>query len=92
MLNVKIDYFPKALLQASECNDRCSGVLMAEVKSGDKGALSIKSKYIPGSSYSFSVELDYGRSYMGKFCVELRINPKLGNFFGTVGIGNVLSV
>ena len=67
-------------------------MIIANIISGDTGALSVKSRFIPGSSYSFSVELDYGRSYMGKFCVELRINPKLGNFFGTVGIGNVLSV
>ena len=65
---------------------------MAEIKSGDTGALSVKSKYIPGSSYSFSVELDYGRSYMGKFSVELKINPALSHFFGAVNISDTLLV
>ena len=91
VLNIKVDYLPQKLLQATECNDRCSGVLKAEVVEGDK-AISVKSKYIPGSSYSFSVELDYGRSYMGKFSVELKINEKLGSFFGGVGISNGLTV
>ena len=66
---------------------------MANIKEGDKGALSVKSKYIPGSSYSFSVEIDFGRSYIGQFSVELKINPAVTKkFFGNVGTSNSLLV
>ena len=65
VLNIKIDYFPPELLQSEDCNNRCSGVIQAELVEGDTGAISISSKYLPGSSYSFSVEIDFGRSYIG---------------------------
>ena len=54
-MNIKVDYLPQKLLQSNECNDRCSSILNAEIKSGDKGAISIKSSFIPGSSYVFAV-------------------------------------
>ena len=93
MINVKADYLPQKLLQSSDCNDRCSSVLVAEVLSGDTGVVSIKSKFIPGSSYSFSVEVDFGRSYIGKFSLAVKINPVVGNkYFGTVGFAHKLIV
>ena len=93
MINVKLDYLPQKLLQSSDCSDRCSSVLVAEIISGDKGALSIKSKFIPGSSFSFSVEVDFGRAYIGQFSIEIQINPVVGNkFFGTVGVAHKLVV
>lgn len=68
-------------------------MIIANIISGDTGALSVKSRFIPGSSYSFSVEIDFGRSYIGQFSVELKINPAVGNkFFGTVGTSNTLVV
>ena len=80
-------------MQSTECNDRCSNVLLASIESGDKGAVSIKSSFIPGSSYSFSVEIDFGRSYIGKFSVSVTINPTVGQkFFGTVGTSESLKV
>lgn len=65
VLNVKLDYLPKPLLQSTECNDRCSSVLVASITKGDSGAVSTKSSFIPGSSYAFSIEIDFGRSYIG---------------------------
>ena len=93
MINVKVDYLPQKLLQSQECNDRCSSVLVAEIISGDTGALSTKSRFIPGSSFSFSVEVDFGRSYIGQFSIEIKINPVVGNkFFGSVGFAHSLVV
>lgn len=92
VLNIKIDYFPQELLQSEECNDRCSGVIQAELISGDTGAISINSKYLPSSSYSFSVEIDFGRSYIGEFTAELKINPALSKFFKNVSIDEILTI
>ena len=64
-MNIKVDYLPQKLLQSNECNDRCSSILNVEIKSGDKGAISIKSSFIPGSSYVFAVSIDFGRNYFG---------------------------
>ena len=58
---------PKKLIQSADCNDRCSNVLDGKLTAGDMDAVSIKSTYISGTTYSFSVEIDFGRSYIGKF-------------------------
>ena len=57
IVNIKLDYMPKELLQSPDCNDRCSNVLDGELVSGDTKAVSIKSSYLAGTSYSFSVEI-----------------------------------
>ena len=92
IVNVKLDYLPKNLLQSSDCNDRCSNVLDGQVKGGEK-PISIKSSYLSGTTYSFSVEVDFGRSYIGLFTLEVRINPEIGDkYFGNVGTNEVLEV
>ncbi len=67
VINIKIDYLPKNLLQSSDCNDRCSNVLDGQITGGDKNAVSIKSSYISGSIYTFSFEIEFGRPYIGQF-------------------------
>lgn len=54
VLNVKLDYLPPDLMQAKECNDRCSQVLVATVTQGDK-PISIKSSYVAGSRFTFNL-------------------------------------
>ena len=39
---------------------------------------SIKSEYFPGSSSSFSMEIDSGRKYMGEFEIQVKIFPTIG--------------
>lgn len=48
-------------------------MLDVKIVSGDRGVASIKSTYIPGSSYSFSIEMDFGREPIGIFKVEIRL-------------------
>jgi len=55
IVNIKLDYLPKPLLQSSDCSNRCSNILDGKLISGDKDAISIKSSYLPGSNYAFSV-------------------------------------
>ena len=44
---------PRELLQSLDCNNECSNVLTGTIVSGEK-AISIKSRYIPGTSYSYT--------------------------------------
>lgn len=54
IVNVKIDYLPSELIQSSDCLDACSNVINGEIVKGDE-AISIRSSYIAGTSYSFSI-------------------------------------
>ena len=67
IVNIKLDYMPKELLQSPDCNDRCSNFLDGQLIGGDTKAISIKSSYLAGTSYSFSVEIEFGRTYIGSF-------------------------
>lgn len=91
VLNIKIDFLPRALLQSADCNDRCSQVLQANVVDGEKPT-SVRSSFVSGSRYSFSVELEFGRPYMGRFRVEIKVNPALSRYFQNVGITNTFVV
>ena len=44
----------KVLLQSLDCNDQCSNILDGKIISGEK-AISIRSKYIAGTNYSFTM-------------------------------------
>ena len=90
VINIKIDFLPKALLQSSDCNDRCSQVLQANIVSGDRPT-SVKSSFVSGSRYTFSVELEFGKPYVNQFRVEIRVNPSLSRYFGSVGISNTFT-
>ena len=54
VVNVKLDYMSSELLQSLDCNDRCSQVLDASIVEGET-AVRIKSSYISGSRYAFSI-------------------------------------
>ena len=45
----------------------CEKILEVRILTGDKGFTSIKAKYIPTTSYSFSVTIDFGREPIGMF-------------------------
>ena len=67
-------------------------MLIGKIVNGDNGAIAIRSTFIPGSSYSFSIEINFGRSFIGKFTVEIQINPVLQRYFESVSIGKKLLV
>ena len=83
---------PKSLIQSTDCNDRCSQVLDAKIISGDRPSR-VKSSYIAGSRFAFSIELEFDRSYFGSFKVQIMIKPSLGSrYFSGVNISNPLEV
>ena len=85
VLNIKVNYLPKSLLQSRDCNDRCSQVLVATVLNGDQPT-SVKSSYISSSRFTFTVELEFGKPYINKFTVEIKVHPSLASYFGSVSI------
>jgi hypothetical protein len=85
VLNIKVNYLPKSLLQSRDCNDRCSQVLVATVLNGDQPT-SVKSSYISSSRFTFTVELEFGKPYINKFTVEIKVLPSLASYFGSVSI------
>lgn len=91
VINVKLDYLPKKLLQSTDCNDRCSQILSVNVVQGDRPT-SVRSFYISGSRYSFSVEMEFGKPYISKLKVEIKVNERLAGYFGKTSIRNSLTV
>lgn len=67
IVNLKLDWLPKRLLQSADCNDRCSNVLDGRIISGDSDAVSIRSYFLAGTSFSFSMEIEFRRTYIGAF-------------------------
>ena len=91
-MNIKLDYLPKALIQSSDCQNECSNVLEGRIISGEK-AVSIRSRYIAGTSYSFAMEVEFGKDYIGVFELEVRVNDEIGRkYFQGVGVSNKLVV
>ena len=79
IVNIKLDYLPKKLIQSEDCNDLCSNVLDGKLTAGDTQTLSITSKFLPGTTFSFSVEIEFGRPYIGSFTLEITVNPTIAN-------------
>lgn len=93
VLNVRLDYLPQSLIQSKDCSNKCRNVLVGEIIDGDDGALSISSEYLPGSSFSFSVKIDFGRPYMGKFTIKISIDRAIGQkYFGQVSASQSITI
>ena len=41
-----------------------------------------------GTSFSFAVELDFGKNYIGKFEIKVKINKIHKKYFDSTGISN----
>lgn len=93
IVNVKLDYLPADLLQSDACNDRCSNILDGQVTAGDTKTVSIRSSYLAGTSYTFSVEIEFGRMYIGIFTLVVKVNPVIAQkYFTNVGTDNALTI
>lgn len=66
-MNIKADYLPKGLLQSQECHNSCSQILVGTILPSSTPFTSMRSEYIVGTSYSFTVEIEFSRSYMQSF-------------------------
>lgn len=62
VVNIRLNYLPQDLLKsATDCKDSCSDILDVSIVSGFSSSTSIKATYLPGSTYSFSVEIKFGK-------------------------------
>jgi hypothetical protein len=81
VLNVRVNYLPPQLLETCvEGRNRdinCERILDVDITKGDKAAISITAKYIPTTSYSFSVEINFGREPIGLFTARIGISQSL---------------
>jgi len=89
-----LNYLPSNLTtNIKECNQTCDRILMVKLVDGQKTFLSINSKYIQGTSYSFSIEIDFGREPISQFTAEVSINSQIKEkFFSGIDISPVLSI
>lgn len=94
VLNVALNYLPKELIQsANDCRNNCNDVLNVTIIKGFNGAQSITSRYIPLTSYIFSVEVNFGKEPIGAFTVQIAINQKLRTqYFSGVDISQTLQL
>ena len=61
--------------------------------SGDTSAVSIVATYIPTTSFSFSVVVDFMKEPIGLFTAQIGINPNLvSKYFSGVNVSNRLTV
>lgn len=68
-------------------------MLLVKIISGDQGSTSIKAHYIPTTSYSFSVEIDFGREPIGLFRVQIGIKSGIAlKYFSGINTSNKLEV
>ena len=64
-----------------------------KIISGDKGYLSIKVNYIATTSYTFSVEIDFGREPIQMFTAEIGVPRELAmKYFGGMDVSKKLRV
>lgn len=56
VLNVRVNYLPLALVNSAiDCKNQCNNVLDVKIVSGFTGAKSITARYIPTTSFIFSI-------------------------------------
>lgn len=93
VLNIKLDYLPKALISSSDCANQCHNILVGEITEGDKGAISITSHYIPGTTFTFSVKINFDRPYIGDFSIKISVDRAISlKYFNPVSTANALTV
>lgn len=72
-------------MQSPECSNGCDGIFDIDIIAGDSQTVSISSKYIAGTAYTFAVQIEFGRPYIGKFTVRIGVDNEIGkDYFGNV--------
>ena len=93
-MNVRLNFLPTGLLNSgNDCRDSCNSVLTTEIVSGFKGAKSITARYIPTTSFIFSIEIDFGREPIGQFTVEIGVNQSIKNqYFSGIDVSKKIKI
>ena len=94
VLNVKLNYLPMELIQsASDCRNQCKDVLSVQIVSGDSSSTGIVASYIPTTSFSFSIEINYQKEPIGMFTVQVGINPNLvQKYFSGIDVSQKINI
>lgn len=94
VLNVRLNYLPSDLLKSAvDCKNSCNGVLEVAIVKGFNTFVSIKSTYIATTTYSFSIEIDFGREPIGLFTAEIGIKQGIAlKYFSGVDTSQKLKV
>jgi hypothetical protein len=67
--------------------------LSVQIVSGDRSFTSIKASYIPSTSFSFSIEIEYGREPIGVFTAQIGINSRLvQRYFSGIDVSRQVSI
>jgi hypothetical protein len=61
IVNVKLNYLPNDFVNGPDCTTTCDKILVANIISGFSSSTSIVTNYIKSTSYSFSIEINFGR-------------------------------
>ena len=94
IINVQLNYLPTTLLKSTLCSKKnyCNKILKVDIIDGFDHYKSIVAKYIPTTSYSFSIVIDFGIEPIGKFNAKIKVDPALASYFGGINIGQYLVV
>lgn len=94
IVNVRLNYLPQALIDsATDCKNSCNNVLAVNIISGDSSATSIVARYIPTTTFSFSIEVDFGKEPVGMFVLNVGLRPSIAaKYFGAMDTSKQLTV
>lgn len=74
-----------------DCANNCNQILKASLIGGDQGAISITSSFVIGTKYTFTVNIDFGRPYIGSFKVSIGVSQNLiPRYFGNIPTDNLV--
>lgn len=78
VLNINVNYLPLSLINSvNDCSNGCGNVLAVQVTGGNGVAPKITSRYIPGTSFLFSVEIDFSKEPVPQFSAKFSVNQAL---------------
>lgn len=86
VVNIKLNYLPGSLIQSQDCSNKCSQILVGAITEGDRNVVSIVSEYLSGTKYIFTMTVEFGRSYMAQFKLNVSINNSMAKYFGGIGV------
>jgi hypothetical protein len=79
IVNVKANYLPTNITNPSKpCTLLCSQILQFDLK-GFNSYQSISSQYILSTSYSFSIQIDFGIEPIGVFNLTIGLDKNIAN-------------
>ena len=94
LLNVQVNYLPgDYLTYCLDQNNKCPKILEAHIIDGFRSNTSTKIKFIPGSSFSFSIEIDFEVEPIGIFTLEVGFDQGWQNkYFKGLDISSTIEI